>query len=69
MHVLLQWRYLFTIELVCSALIDSTITTSDGEQVPLKDALTHFFNSQVWREMKESLAELWRSLRVRTGCC
>ena len=31
----------------------------------IHEAASHFFNSQAWRDMKESLFEVWQEVQVR----
>ncbi|XP_061189329.1 dnaJ homolog subfamily C member 22-like [Saccostrea echinata] len=42
----------------------ASITTKDGEEVPLREAIPNFFNSPAWAEMKESLKELYKFYQI-----
>lgn len=42
----------------------ASITTKDGEEIPLREAIPNFFNSPAWAEMKESLKQLYRFYQV-----
>lgn len=44
-----------------SVLLHNTyVTTSDGEKVRLKDAVTNFFSSPAWSHTKETLLQLYQ---------
>ena len=44
-----------------SVLLHNTyVTTSDGEKVRLKNAVTNFFNSPAWSHTKETLLQLYQ---------
>lgn len=42
----------------------ASITTKDGEEIPLREAIPNFFNSPAWAEMKESLKQLYKFYQV-----
>lgn len=42
----------------------ASITTKDGEEIPLREAIPNFFNSPAWAEMKESLTQLYKFYQV-----
>lgn len=42
----------------------ASITTKDGEEIPLREAIPNFFNSPAWAEMKESLMQLYKFYQV-----
>ena len=47
-----------------SILLHNTyVTTSDGERVRLKDAVTNFFNSPAWSHTKETMWQLYKYLQ------
>ncbi|XP_076449447.1 dnaJ homolog subfamily C member 22-like [Babylonia areolata] len=43
---------------------NATVTTKDGESVPLREALNNFFTSPAWTQTKESLYLIWQNIRV-----
>lgn len=47
-----------------SIYFKATITTNDGESVPLRVALNNFFNSPAWTQTKETLSRLWEHIKI-----
>lgn len=43
---------------------NANIITKDGESVPLREAVHHFFKSPAWTQTKESFRRLWYSLQA-----
>ncbi len=39
---------------------NASVVTEDGETVKLRDAVNHFFNSPLWKEMKDVLWQLYK---------
>lgn len=42
-----------------SIYYNATVTTKDGETVPLREAVQHFFNSPAWKESKETMKQIY----------
>lgn len=47
-----------------SLYFNATVTASDGEEIPLRDALNNFFTSPAWTETKETLYLIWQHIKV-----
>lgn len=41
-------------------LLNVKVTSNDGTQVPLREAVENFFHSPAWKEMKQSMHELYQ---------
>ena len=44
---------------------NATVTTSDGEEVPLRVAINNFFSSPAWKETKETLHTIWLHMKAK----
>ncbi|XP_070570864.1 dnaJ homolog subfamily C member 22-like [Ptychodera flava] len=44
---------------------NASVTTADGENVKLRDAFVHFYNSPAWQEFKETLYKLYERGRTQ----
>lgn len=44
--------------------LNASITTKDGEQVPVREAVNNFFNSPAWQETKDTLKQLYDYYQV-----
>ena len=42
----------------------ASITTKEGEEIPLREAIPNFFKSPAWAEMKQSFKELYQFYQV-----
>lgn len=43
---------------------NATVTTSDGEEVPLREAISNFFKSPAWVETKQVINTVWEHIKA-----
>ena len=43
---------------------NATLTTSDGEEVPLREAISKFFKSHAWVETKQVIGTVWEHIKA-----
>ncbi|KAJ6623372.1 DnaJ like subfamily C member 22, partial [Pseudolycoriella hygida] len=65
-------RRLFSLSLACSLYLlllgsyfyfNAKITDSEGDEVPVHEAVSNFFKSAFWNDLKRSLIEVWNSFK------
>lgn len=44
----------------CFFYFNGKITDSDGDEVPVHEAITHFFTSPWWTDLKQTLNDTWQ---------
>lgn len=50
----------FTLMLSACFYINVNVKNADGDDVPLHEAVSNFFNSPMWTDLKQSLEETWK---------
>lgn len=49
----------------CYFYFNAKITDSEGDEVPVHEAITNFFKSPWWTDLKNSLSEVWEYAKHR----